>query len=189
MRSANCSTTAVVDEVPGARHDRSRAAGVHARTHALRRVRDSRRSAERDARAAEDVPHAPGRGLEDGRQRRRHADRSAARGARSGLLEAPRRFAGIDDIGDRRTERRPTSCAIRWSRRSSRVRAQTADVYFATTTRRSGVDARALERIARSVCSRRRRARRRRSRSRSSATRDPRRSTASIAAKTNRPTC
>ena len=41
---------------PG-RHDRDRAAGVHARPHAERRVHHPGRGAEHDARADEDVPH------------------------------------------------------------------------------------------------------------------------------------
>ena len=44
-------------EAHGERHDRGRAAGVHARTHAERLVRRARRGAEHDARADEDVPH------------------------------------------------------------------------------------------------------------------------------------
>ena len=43
---------------PRARRDRGRAAGVHARPHAERLVRDPRRGAEHHARADEDVPHA-----------------------------------------------------------------------------------------------------------------------------------
>ena len=54
---------------PRARRDRGRAAGLHARPHAQRLVRDPRRGAEHDARADEDVPHAPGLQLEDGRSR------------------------------------------------------------------------------------------------------------------------
>ena len=49
---------------PRARRDRDRAAGVHARAHAQRLLRDPRRGAEHDARADEDVPHAPGLRLE-----------------------------------------------------------------------------------------------------------------------------
>ncbi len=90
---------ATVAQIPRARHDRSRAARVHARTHALRCVRDPRRSAERDARAAEDVPHAPGQRLEDGRHRRRDANRSAARRCAAACSMRPRCFSGIDDIG------------------------------------------------------------------------------------------
>ena len=64
-----------------ARRDRDRAAGVHARAHAQRLVRDPRRGAEHDARADEDVPHAARLRLADGRHRRHHAGRPAARAA------------------------------------------------------------------------------------------------------------
>ena len=64
-----------------ARRDRDRAAGVHARAHAQRLVRDPRRGAEHDARADEDVPHAARLRLEDGRDRRHHPGRPAARAA------------------------------------------------------------------------------------------------------------
>ena len=64
---------------PRARRDRGRAARVHARPHAQRLVRDPRRGAEHVARADEDVPHAARLRLEDGRDRRHHADRPAAR--------------------------------------------------------------------------------------------------------------
>ena len=43
---------------PGEGRDRGRAAGLHARPHAQRLVRDPRRGAEHDARADEDVPDA-----------------------------------------------------------------------------------------------------------------------------------
>ena len=66
---------------PGEGRDRGRAAGLHARPHAQRLVRDPRRGAEHDARADEDVPHPARVRLEDGRHRRRHAGRPAARAA------------------------------------------------------------------------------------------------------------
>ena len=66
---------------PRARRDRGRAAGLHARPHAQRLVRDPRRGAEHVARADEDVPHPARIRLEDGRHRRHHADRPAARAA------------------------------------------------------------------------------------------------------------
>ena len=64
---------------PGEGRDRGRAARVHARPHAQRLVRDPRRGPEHDARADEDVPDAPRVRLEDGRDRRHHAGRPAAR--------------------------------------------------------------------------------------------------------------
>ena len=70
-----------VAAAPRARGDRGRAAGLHARSHAQRLVRDPRRGAEHDPRADEDVPHAAGLRLEDGRHRRHHAGRPAARPA------------------------------------------------------------------------------------------------------------
>ena len=67
----------------GARHDRGRAARVHARPHAQRLVHHPRRGAEHDARADADVPDAARLRLEGRRHRRRDADRPAARaGAR-----------------------------------------------------------------------------------------------------------
>ena len=58
---------------------RDRAARVHARPHAERVVRDSRRGAEHDARADEDVPDAHRLRLARRRDGRHHADRLAAR--------------------------------------------------------------------------------------------------------------
>ena len=58
--------------------DRGRAAGLHARPHPQRLVHHPRRGAEHVARADEDVPHAPRLRRQDGRHRRRHADRPAA---------------------------------------------------------------------------------------------------------------
>ena len=66
---------------PRAGRDRGRAARIHARAHAQRLLRDPRRGAEHDTRADEDVPHAAGFRLEDGRHRRRDAGRPAARAA------------------------------------------------------------------------------------------------------------
>ena len=59
--------------------DRGRAAGLHARPDAERLLRNPRRGAEHDARADEDVPDPARVRLEDGRHRRRHAGRPAAR--------------------------------------------------------------------------------------------------------------
>ena len=58
-------------------HHRSRAAGLHARPHAQRFVRDPRRGAEHHQRADENVPHAPGIQFQSRDHRRRHADRPA----------------------------------------------------------------------------------------------------------------
>ena len=59
---------------------RDRAAGLHARPHAGRRVHHPRRGAERHRRADEDVPHPARREQQDGGHRRQDADRSAAAG-------------------------------------------------------------------------------------------------------------
>ena len=64
-----------------ARRDRDRAARLHARPHAERLVRDPRRGPEHDPRADEDVPDAARLRLADGRHRRHHAGRPAARAA------------------------------------------------------------------------------------------------------------
>ena len=68
-----------------ARDGRDRAARVHARPHAQRRVRDSRRGAEHDVRADEDVSHPPRLRLEGGGHRRRDPDRPADGQACRGL--------------------------------------------------------------------------------------------------------
>ena len=65
----------------GARHDRGRAARVHARPHAERQLHHPRRGAEHLARADADVPDAARLRLEGRRHRRRDADRPAARPA------------------------------------------------------------------------------------------------------------
>ena len=77
-----------VQPLHGRRRDRSGAAGLHARPHAQQRVHHHGRGAEHDRRADEDVSHADGRGLEDRRLGRHHADRSAARTRKSGLIDA-----------------------------------------------------------------------------------------------------
>ena len=68
-----------VADAPREGRDRGRAAGLHARAHAERLVRDPRRGAEHHARADEDVPDPARVRLADGRHRRRHAGRPAAR--------------------------------------------------------------------------------------------------------------
>ncbi len=78
-----------VSAAPGARRDRDRAAGVHARQNAQRLLRDPRRGTEHHAGADEDVPHAPGLRLADGRDGRHHAGGPAARAA-----------LGPDRVGD-----------------------------------------------------------------------------------------
>ena len=65
--------------VHGARHDRGRAARVHARPHAQRLVHHPRRGAEHEPGADADVPDPTRLRLEDGRHRRRHADRPPTR--------------------------------------------------------------------------------------------------------------
>ena len=63
---------------PADRHDRDRAARLHARPHACQRRRPARRGAERDADADEDVPDPARRGLAHDRHRRSDPDRPAA---------------------------------------------------------------------------------------------------------------
>src|ERR1051325_7006355 len=57
--------------------DRDRAARVHARPHALQRVRDPRRGAEHHRAPDENVPHPPRAQLARGHHRRPHPDRPA----------------------------------------------------------------------------------------------------------------
>ena len=61
-RAARHDRPGVDPEADGGRHDRGRAAGVHARPDAQRRVHHPRRGAEHHARADEDVPHPAGFG-------------------------------------------------------------------------------------------------------------------------------
>ena len=61
-----------------ARHHRGRAARLHARPHAQRRLRHPRRGAEHHHRADEDVPHPPRLRLQGGDHRRRDPGRPAA---------------------------------------------------------------------------------------------------------------
>ena len=74
----------------GARHDRGRAARLHARAHAERLVRDPRRGPELDHRADEDVPDPPRLRLQGGHHRGRDPDRPALRAG----LRADRGGAG-----------------------------------------------------------------------------------------------
>ena len=67
------------ERLDGPRHDRDRAAGVHARPHAERRLRHPGRGAEHQHRADEDVPDAARVRLEGRRHRGHHADRPAGR--------------------------------------------------------------------------------------------------------------
>ena len=102
--------------LPRARPDRGHSAGLHAGPHVERGIHHSRRSAEHDRFADEDVPHAHGPRFEDRGFRRHDADRSAgtpqerpgrrlgspARHRRRGLRETrPRRYrsppAGAED--------------------------------------------------------------------------------------------
>ena len=71
---------------------------LHARAHALRRLRDHRRGAEHHHRADEDGadPHRPR--LEGGGHRRHHPDRPAARAASPGLVEAISVLSGTEGI-------------------------------------------------------------------------------------------
>ena len=80
-----------------ARHDRARAARLHARTHAQPFVHHPRRGAEHHARADEDVPHAHRLRRQGGGERRRHADRPRAR-PEERLIEARRILDGVRGI-------------------------------------------------------------------------------------------
>ncbi len=70
--------------VPRPRHHRGRSAGLHARSHPERLVHHPRRGSEHEPGADEDVPHAARVQLEDGRDRRHHADRPPGRPALAG---------------------------------------------------------------------------------------------------------
>jgi phosphate starvation-inducible PhoH-like protein len=93
-------------EDDGRRRHRGGAAGVHARPHAQRRVRDPRRGAEHHRRADEDVPHPPRLRLEGGDHGRSVADRPAARASKSGLRDALHLLEGIRGIASRELHRR-----------------------------------------------------------------------------------
>jgi len=81
----------------GTRDDRGGAAGVHARPHARRRVRDYGRGAEHDDRADEDVSDAARPALARRDNGRHHADRSAA-GKTSGLVDAAETLKNLKEI-------------------------------------------------------------------------------------------
>ena len=68
-RAARHARPGVDPAADGRRDDRGRAAGVHARTHAQRRVHHPGRGAEHHARADEDVPHPARVRLQDRRHR------------------------------------------------------------------------------------------------------------------------
>ena len=69
----------IVERALAGRRDRDRAARLHARPHAVERRRHSRRSAEYDLDADEDVSHAAGREQPHDRHRRSEPGRPAAR--------------------------------------------------------------------------------------------------------------
>ena len=101
-----------------AHDDRAGAARLHARAHAQPFVHHPRRGAEHHARADEDVPDPHRLRHQGGDHRRRHADRPGARPEerphRSRRASWPACAASRSAIS-----RAPTSCAIRWCRRSS----------------------------------------------------------------------
>ena len=110
---------------PRARRDRGRAAGLHARAHAQRQLHHPRRGPEHEPRADEDVPHPARLQLEDGRHRRHHPDRPAAR---AGLGAGRRRRHPAVGRGDRvrplrRGGRRPPQARAADRRRLQRARA------------------------------------------------------------------
>ena len=187
---------------PRARRDRGRAAGVHARPHAERRVHHPRRGPEHDARADEDVPHAARLQLEDGRDRRHHADRPAARpalGAR-GDRRHPRRAsrASSSSASAARTWCATSSCSAssppttstpsagaRAARRRAERRPEDEIDRDRGARRRGQAPGRAGSRQR----WRRRASRTATSRSSSSTSDGSASSTASTAARTRRPTC
>src|SRR4029079_2529608 len=81
-------------EAARARHDRARAARLHARPHTQPRIHHPRRSTEHHARADEDVPDAHRLRRQGGGHRRRHADRSRARPEERPHRGAPRALGG-----------------------------------------------------------------------------------------------
>ena len=87
----------LIPKLMSRRRDRGRAAGIHARTDAERRVHHSRRGAEHHRRADEDVPDPAGLRLENRCHRRHHPGRPAGR-RRVGLRAAMRILDSIDDI-------------------------------------------------------------------------------------------
>ena len=121
-------------------------AGLHARTHAQRLVRHPRRGPEHEPRADEDVPHAAGLRLQDGRDRRHHPDRPPAATARpassrSGdILEEHRRhrLRPLRRRGRRAPQARPAHRrGLRRARRASRPRSSGPR---AASARRAGAD-------------------------------------------------
>ena len=125
----------------GQRHDRGRAAGVHARPHPQRRVHHPGRGAEHHARADEDVPDPARLRLQDrgdrrhhpGRPARRHPQRPAGRpghprrrGGRA-LRPAHQRRRGAAPAGQRHRRRvRAVGRRAGGRRRPSRCRARAA---------------------------------------------------------------
>ena len=104
-------------EAHGERHDRGRAARVHARPHAERLVRRARRGAEHHARADEDVPHPARLRHAHGRHRRHHADRPAAGRVRAAARDPRAQRASTTSTSP--TSRATTSSATRSSAASS----------------------------------------------------------------------
>ena len=95
-RAARHARPRVDPAADGRRHDRGRAAGVHARPHPQRRVHHPGRGAEHLARADEDVPDPARLRLQDRGHRRRHPGRPA-RAAR----ERPARRRGASSTASR----------------------------------------------------------------------------------------
>ena len=87
-----------IPKLLAAGHHRGRAAGVHARPHAQRRVHHPRRGAEHLARADEDVPDPARLRLQDGGHRRRHPGRPARRACRAGCGSSRSILDGVEDV-------------------------------------------------------------------------------------------
>ncbi len=133
-----------VSPAPGARRDRGGAAGVHARPHAQRQLHHPRRGPEHEPRADEDVPHPARVQLEDGRHRRHHADRPAARaglGAGGRRRHPRRRSRGSSSSASARR----TSSATSWCGGSSPPTTSTPSGWRPSCGRVSGRDAAVLD--------------------------------------------
>ena len=181
-----------------ARHDRGRAARLHARPDAERLLRHPRRGAEHHERADEDVPHAPRLRLEGGDHRRRDADRSAGRQgvraeARRATSCATSRASASCSFTERDVVRHPLVQEIITRLRARRERrrgAQRSDVSVTAARGSRAGHAALLRRLrARDACAH---ARRRTARAVAGAGRRRRRcarSTATTAARIVRPTC
>ena len=123
-RAARHGRPRVDPEAARGRHHRGRAAGVHARPLAQRRVHRARRGAEHHAGADEDVPDPARLRLQDRGHRRRHPGRPARRDAQrpAGRRGHPRRRRGHLVQPAHRPRRRAPPAGRQDRRRVRRVR-------------------------------------------------------------------